>query len=171
VSTQRYHTASWANADGSTTAVVLDSFADRSGWPSASAANPREAAEQLRDLLRWHAKRLRWMPTSDLQEIETIIFRVDVRPEHAIGERTISFPDTVALPVACVHAKRDEDVRVCFIPALEISFDYIAADELKPLVQQNVQRYVKDLTTRQLSRLLRPEELALDEITVRVDMP
>ncbi len=175
MATQRYHTASWTNADGSTTAVVLDSFMDSGprgnsgGWPCASAPTSREAADQLRDLLRWRGRRDSWLAPSDITEPETITLRVEVRPEHELDDRIITFPDTIGLPVACVCARRGDEVRACFIPAMAISFDYLAADELKPLVQQNVQRYVKGLTTRELSRLLRPETVALDEIAVRVD--
>jgi len=171
VTTQRYHTATWTNADGSATAVVLDSFADSDGWPIASATTAREAAEQLIDLIRWRAKREHWLPISGISDPQPITLRVEVRPEHTQDDRTITFPDIVALPVACVWAKRGEDVLTCFIPALGIGFDYIAADELKPLVQQNVQRYVKGLTTRELSRLLRPETVTLGEVSVRVDLP
>lgn len=171
MATQRYHVASWANPDGSATATLLD-FHDGSGdWPTAMAESTRQATDQLRDLLRYHAKKTGWLYESDIAGPETLVIRADVRPEHQLDERGITFPDTVAIPVVCVHAARDEDLRACFIPALQLSFDYTKADDLKLLVQQYVQQHVKGFDTRQITRLLRPDSVELDTVTVRVDGP
>jgi len=109
--TQRYHTASWRNADGSTIAVLLDLFNTPGAWPTAIADSPRDAAEQLRKYLQWLVRRDEWLPESDIDDLETTTIRVDIRQAYMSDERSISFPDTVALPIACVDSKRDEDAR------------------------------------------------------------
>ena len=169
MATQRYHIATWDNPDGTATAMLLDFHNGADGWPTAIAQTARHATEQLRDLLRWYAKRLGWLFDSDIEDPQTIVIRVDVRAEHQVDDRAITFPDTVAIPVVCVHAKRDEELRACMIPAMQLSFDYTKDDDLKLLVQQYVQQHAKGFDSRQITRLLRPQEIKLDTVNVRVD--
>lgn len=167
--TQRYHVASWTNPEGSATAMLLDFHDSGASWPTAIAETTRKATDQLRDLLRYRAKQTGWLLESDIERPETLVIRTDVRPEHQLEERVITFPDTVAIPVVCVHAARGEDLRACFVPALQISFDYTKTDDLKLLVQQYVQQHTKGFDTRRITRLLRPDKIELDSVTVRVD--
>lgn len=169
MATQRYHIASWDNPDGTVTAMLLDYYDVGGTWPTAIAESSRQATEQLRNLLRWRAKHNGWMYESDIEDPATIVIRVDVRPEHQLEDRVITFPDTVAIPVVCIVANRGEDLCACMIPALQLSFEYIKADDLKTLVQQYVQQHVKGFDTRRITRLFRPEQVTLDTVAVRVD--
>ena len=128
--TQRYYAATWPNPDHSTTAMLLDIWEHDEHWPTAIAETPSEALGQLRDLLQWRAKRAGWLEPSDLTDPQTLTIRVDVRPSHPLDDRAVTFPNTVALPVVCVFGERDEETRACFIPSLELLFDY-TRDDLK----------------------------------------
>ena len=165
----RYHIASWTNPDDTVSAVLLDVQGDGEGWPTAIGTNQRAATEQLRELMRWRSRQGVWMPESDLRDPEVLTIRVNARPELQLRDRQLAFPDTIPLPLACVMASRMDDIRACFIPALQLAFDYTADDDVKSLVEQYARQQLRGMPTREITRHLRPLELELSSISVRVD--
>lgn len=163
----RFPVLVWQDAEGHVSATPVEDFfpGDR---PVAVADSTAAALKQLKAFLNWAYHEHPWLYEPDFVEPRLRHARIDIRPRYLEGERTYPCDHTVEVDVPYVEGRQEGGLLVCSLPTLDLFFHYHDASALKRLVAEAVRYRLTDLTPRQLSRLLPPGGLALEEIAVRL---
>lgn len=164
----RYPILTWCDARGQFAGVAVDFYHD-GGRASAVGATVDDVKRQLKEFLIWAHKNDPWIDPPDFEEPQLLIIRVNVRPEYRQGDRVFPCTEPMPLHVPCVLGRRSGDVLACALPTIGAEFDYAEKKELKPLVTQYVQQYLKGLTPQELSRYQPPRKLELLDLMVRAE--
>jgi ATP-dependent Clp protease ATP-binding subunit ClpC len=151
--------------DASYTATLVE-FPDVAPAVAGSAS---AAVDQVRQYLKWKYEREPWSAEPDFQDAELSSVRVEIRPEYESAGRKHPCPEPVALTIWMVTGRDRADLRLCSMPTLGVAFSYGEKDSLKGLATYYVQTRLRGVTPRDLSRVLPPAAVALDEVAVRVD--
>jgi ATP-dependent Clp protease ATP-binding subunit ClpC len=159
----RFPTLVWRDPGGICTALPVE--AANPTWVGVG-SSPRAALEQLRDFLKWLAKRGE-VDEPDLTEAELRTFKVPVRPEYTTHNRIYACNE-VWLSVPCVSGKTTTGLLVAALPLLGARFYYHDPKELKHLVIRYTQQNFKGMSPREVARFLPPTSIQLQSVIVRV---
>ena len=151
--------------DGSHTATLVE----HPDEAPAVAGSASAAVDQVRQYLKWRLDHRPWSAEPDFADAELASVRVEVRPEYEQGGRRHPCPETVTLTVWMVTGRDKAGLLLCSMPTLGVAFSYSEQATLKQLATYYVQSKLRGLTPRDLSRLLPPAAVELDEVAVRVE--
>ena len=135
---------------------------------AAVGASEDEVRRKLTDYLQWAAKEDPFLGEAELEDPQVTEVLVPVRAEYSRGHAVFPSEQAVKLRVTCLHGPVAEDVHLCCIPRLEVTFYYHGARDMKPLVVHYVQNRLDDLTPQELAQYLPPRSVRVDTISVRV---
>lgn len=154
----------WQDAQGNyhaRTAELIDSS-------TAFGRSPSEVRQQLKDYFAAKFRDRDWFDEPDFHDLTLLRIAVPVRPRLEKGNRVHLHHEAIELPVDCIVGKRENGLPVCSIPLLELEFDFHKTDNFKQLAVEHVRSRLDRMSVSELVRLQPPNELQLDEITVRV---
>jgi ATP-dependent Clp protease ATP-binding subunit ClpC len=160
--THRYPVLMCRDAAGGWSAVAVDD--GHVGFGTSAG----DAKDDLKNHLRWLAKKQPYRDGPDFQEPELRWFTVPVRPEYSTPQRRHPSENTVPLAVPCVVGVRASGQPAAELPLLEVRFDYPNATQLKELVLRYAAQKLEGLTPEQLARCFPPVHVELDELAVPV---
>lgn len=154
--------ASWQDASGATTAVVIG---DRDGV--AVARSFKAARAQLRAYLVAFLKENDWIPATELDEPWVQRFRIPLRPEYRTRETVMPCPETVHLEVDCVLGRDPQGMLLGEVPRLGIRFYARDEREVPELVKRYVQEQLRGAEPARLGSEIPLGETRVDVIAVR----
>jgi ATP-dependent Clp protease ATP-binding subunit ClpC len=161
--TYRFPVLVWKDHEGYFTAATVE-------WdePAGVGRSAPAALEQLRDYLRWAYEEEPWRRQPDFLDPQLLQYKVPIRPEYQVGDRTYPCAEVIPLRVLCVRGHQEDGLLLGSLPTLDIQFCYYEADALKNLVTHYVQQKLEGLTPQELSRYLPPRDAVLEEVVVQV---
>jgi ATP-dependent Clp protease ATP-binding subunit ClpC len=141
-----------------------------------------EVLDQVKEYFA-HVHRLEpWRGDPMLEDAKITHFTISVRPEYGAapepaaagvrrGQRRkqLFASAPLAIPVACVHGTAGGGLLFAAAPLLGVFFSYNAKDKLKETVAHYVQQALRGRSLEQLTRLLPPASVELEELIVRVE--
>lgn len=154
----------WQDAQGLFTACPVEPETNLAG----TGRNAGAAVEQVRKYLDWSYRNDPCQIAPDILDPELASVTVDVRPEFQEYDRVYPCPERFSLEVPCVIGRRQSGLRVCSTPLFGLQFDHDAQDSFSELMQEHVRAKLAGSTPRQLSRYLKPDQIQLKNLTIRV---
>src|SRR5436190_9294843 len=106
----------WRDTAGASTATLIGELESA----TASAADEREALQQLKELLEWRLEHEPWNVDPDFDEAMLLEVKVEVRPQYRLRKRIIPCPETIWMRVPCVTGKQENGLKLCIVPHLSI---------------------------------------------------
>lgn len=158
----------WQDHHGQYTAVTLEW-----GYYGVQAAYDETRAgtlQQLKRYFEWQVKTNDMEPETDFFNPELFHVRVRIRPEYQgsqAGNRRYPCESTVELRVPCVRGTTAGDILCCSIPTLGIGFYCHDPSVLQTMVAERVRQELSGRTPQELSRLMAPKHLELDQVLVK----
>ncbi len=127
------------------------------------------ALQQLKRYYQWQAKANDVDPVVDFVSPELSQVRVRVRPEYEDPATDRRYPceATVELRVPYVRGKTRGGILCCSLPTLDVVFYCHEPSALQAMVAERVRQFLSGHTPQELSRLLAPKRLELDQVLVR----
>lgn len=165
----RFPVLVWKDSSGFFTAALVDAEgAVESLVPVVAYADTvKTALTQVKDFVRWHYKENPWAPPPTLQSSKLVYYKVKVRPEYRVNGKIFPYERSLNLKVAVVDGVHESGMRSAVIPRLGVEFFYTQG-QLRDLVRHYVQENLSGQPPRVLSRFLSPEEVFLENITVKL---
>ena len=157
----------WEDHHGQHTAATLEW-----GYYGAQAAYDETrsgALQQLKRFFEWQVKANDVELETDFFDPELFHVRVRVRPEYQVSTSNRRYPceSTVELRVPCVRGTTRGDILCCSIPTLGIGFYCHDPSALQAMVTERVRQELSGRTPQELSRLMAPKSLELDQVLVK----
>lgn len=103
-----------------------------------------------------------------LDDARLLQFTVPVRPEYRTGDEVFACAENVPVRAAVVWGKAPNGLFRAAAPLLGVEFRFGGEESLRELVHHYVRAALDGSTPRQLSRLLPPKSVSLDELAIRV---
>lgn len=132
--------------------------------------DPRQVLSQIKDYLNWYYKRLPYGGAPSVKSSKLVSYKVRVRPEYRVGEKIFPYERNITLKVHVVDCLHEGGMKSAVIPRFEVEFFYTQG-QLRDLVRHYVQEKVSGFPPKTISRLLPPEEVFLETVTVKGSVP
>ena len=157
----------WEDHHGQYTACTLE-WGYR-GLKAAYDETRSGALQQLKRYFEWEVKTNNVEPETDFLNPELFHVRVRVRPEYRESTQNRRYPceSTIELRVPCVRGTTQGEVLCCSMPTLGIGFFCHEPSALQTMVAERVRQELAGRTPQELSRLMAPKSLELDQVLVR----
>ena len=126
------------------------------------------AIEQIKSFLKWWCKDHSLAHAPDFDEPRLIQVAVPFRPEYEEDGRLYLCRDEIELRIPCVHGRQEGGLLICSLPTLLLQFGLHEGDKLRSIVVENVRQAFLHRTPQQLSRLLPPQQVRLEEVVLRL---
>ncbi|MBI3924465.1 MAG: ATP-dependent Clp protease ATP-binding subunit [Armatimonadetes bacterium] len=162
----RFPVVMWKDPAGGTTATLLENES-----VAGYAESPPDALEQVRDYLQWLYAQQPTRLGSLVSEPKLARFKVKVRPEYEADGKIYAYDRSLTLHVACVHCQHSSGLRAASLPGLQVSFLYSPGASLRDLVRHYVQERFAHMTPHEISRSMPPQELVLEEVSIKTPRP
>jgi hypothetical protein len=160
----RFPICIWKNPDENYTARIVD---DEYRPAIAIGATIKEATEQLREYLTTVNKHESWnIEEPDFLEPEMRVIRFSILPEYEQGNRIYSCREKIRFRLPCIVGKRSSGGLTAALPTMGIFFDYQKGDSFEKLAIHFAQRALSGHSPQQLSRLLPPRDVRLDQLSI-----
>jgi ATP-dependent Clp protease ATP-binding subunit ClpC len=153
----------WQDHEGFFTAVPVEP--DLAEGAAAVAQTARRAMNQLKSYLDWLARQGQF-PAPDFLDPQLTHVSVSVRPQYAQDGRVYLCGEMIDLRLPCVQGRRKDGLAVCALPTLGIRLYLHDREAIKRMIVERVREQLAGLTPMQLSRLLPPASVRLDQISV-----
>ncbi len=162
----RFPVCYWRDHQNLITAIVLDPhFCEEA---TAVATSKVACTRQLKQFLKWRYTKFPWTPEPEMKDLKQKSFKVSVRPEYQLGDKTYPSAKTLPLKVTCVYGFLEDKSLKVAIPRLKITFYCQDEKHLKELVVHYVRSTLKGCTPAQLARFLPAVDIEFDDVVVRV---
>ena len=161
---QRVYIATWADSADYFTAATLQ--ADQADATIAYAETAASAVRQIKEHLRWLARRDQWYTETEMEDVEVRRLRLAIRPRHQHAEHDLLLPGAVQLRIPCVIGRLGQHSWLGTMPTLGLSFIVESVRGIQRIAEEQVRAHLNDSTTRDLLPYLAVSELELQEVSI-----
>lgn len=161
---QRVHLALWKDAAGFTTATTIQ--AAQRNATTAYTEKPREAVDQIKDYLRWLARREEWYAETELDDVEVRHLRIRARPRYGDETSELHLPTTIELRLPCVTGKLRQSNWLGVIPTMRLSFLVHSRSSVLQVAEEQVRAHLARARTDDIVGLLGVRDVELREISI-----
>jgi ATP-dependent Clp protease ATP-binding subunit ClpC len=134
----------------------------------AAGATATGALEQVRAYFEWLAKEYPWHLDVEFLDPQLVQVKVPIRPQYVHEGRIYPCDEEIPLRVPCVYGRQESGMVICSLPTLGMMFYCYEPEAVKPMVCERVRQEFGARTPRELSRLLAPRALRLEQVIVRL---
>ncbi|MDA1013323.1 MAG: AAA family ATPase [Planctomycetota bacterium] len=154
----------WQDEAGLFNALPIEPETDLVG----TGIDARSATDQVRKFLSWSFDNDPLLISPDFEKSRLVDVDVSVRPFYRDNERIFPCDETVSVRVPCVLGRRSDGLNTCAAPLLDVRFDFHADNAFEELLTEHVRAKLAGRTPRELTRLLRPPKVEVNELVIRV---
>jgi len=133
----------------------------------AVARTDSRAVGLVSDYLHWQLKRESWLDAPEILDPRLTIVRVTVRPEYRFEHRIYPCPESITVPIHCVHGRQATGLYFAVLPLLRMSFYYFEENTFTELVIRYAQECLKGKSPRDIASALPPARVELRTLVVR----
>ena len=154
----------WQDHEGFFTATRVETCSNEHKG-AAIGKTAAEALTQLKSYLNWLVKCGKY-GASDFLDPELIHVSVAVRPQYQTKTQVYPCKEMIELRFPCVRGHCRDGLLVCSLPTLGISFYLHDEDAIKRMVAERVRKSLAEQTPMELARMLPPQSVRLDHVSV-----
>lgn len=158
----RYQIAVWQDFNDSYTAKILEPGLDISGFHK----DKKMALLQIKRYLQKEEDSIIYSDP-DFFDPEVHFYSVPIRPAYIGKDRVYTSENEISIRVPLVIGLNEDEQYLCFLPTLDIYFNYYNEDKLQELVQFYVAQAFENNTVRVIIKHLEPKTFEIEELVVQ----